>query len=88
MRLLQVSLGPHRSSKEESSGVADARLFTSPMFFLPLTQQCRDTEGIVLYSVLSLVLVLIFSRIVVLPSVLCRCWLGDRMGIRPVKIFG
>ena len=28
---------------------------------------------------------IIYRRLYILPAVLCRCWLGGRKGIRPVK---
>ena len=73
-------------------------IFTGQMLFLTPNQQCQSTEGTKTQLYMYIIAALPYqvskcqktifgyaSHNSSLPSVLWRCWLGGRKGIRPVK---
>jgi len=60
------------------------KFITGRMPFLPPNQQCQSTEGKMFNTVNKCKNIIYFASAAV-PSVLWRCWLGGRKGIRPVK---
>ena len=82
-------------SAPRSRQITMPQFFTGRMPFLPPNQQCQSTEGTKCDSDnmteiedLSICNIYnyypLFSSLYA-PSMLWRCWLGDRKGIRPVK---